>query len=107
MAGGIVGHVVADEVKIVAASAHKGFELAGNHGKNFAELFGGLDGGIDDHFAGKVNPPGFHQEGKRKACGQAEVFFAIASSNWEVNLQVGAQFLFGSEKRKINGFLQD
>ena len=75
MAGGVVGHVVADEVKIVAASAHKGFELAGDHGKNFVELFGGLDDGIDDDFASQVDAPGFHQEGKGKARGQTEVFF--------------------------------
>src|ERR1700719_269953 len=42
MAGRVVGHIFADEVKIVAATAHKGFELAGDHGKNFEELFGGF-----------------------------------------------------------------
>src|SRR5882762_6386597 len=99
MAGRVVGHVLADAVKIVAAAAHKGFELAGNHGKNFEELFGGLDDGIDNHFAGQVNAPGFHQEGKGEASGQAEVFFAVAAAGGEADLQAGAQFLSGSEKR--------
>src|SRR6266481_7267602 len=64
MAGGVVGHIFADEVKIVASAADKGFELAGDHGKNFEELFGGLDDGIDNHFAGEVNAPGFQEERK-------------------------------------------
>ena len=107
MAGGIVGHVLADEVKVVAAAADKGFELARDHGKNLEKLFGGLNDGIDDHFANEVDPPGFHQEGERKARGQAEVLFAVATAGWESYLQVGAELLFGSEKRKINGRLQD
>src|SRR6266852_1528851 len=107
MAGGVVRHVLADEIEIVAAAAHKSFELAGDHGKNFAKLFGGLDHGIDDHFAGQVNAPGFHQEGEGKARGQAEVFYAVAAAGGEGDFQVGAEFLSGSKKGKVNGFLQN
>ena len=62
MAGGVVRHIVADEIKIVAASPYKSFELSGDHRKNFPELFGGIDARIDNHFANEVDSSSFHQE---------------------------------------------
>src|SRR5580698_249307 len=107
MAGGIIGHVVADEVKIVAAATHKGFEFAGDHRENFEELVGRFDNGKDDHFASQVDAPRLHQERKRKARSQTKVFFAVTAAGGEFYLKIGAEFLSGSEERKINGFLQD
>src|SRR5580658_4653639 len=107
MAGGIIGHVIPDEVKIVAAAAHKSLELTGNHGKNLEELVDRFDDGKDDHFASQIDAPRLHQEGKGKARSQTEVLFAVTAASWEFYLQIGTQFLSGRKKRKVDRFLQD
>src|SRR5208283_3494463 len=79
MAGGIFGHVIADAMQIVAASAHKACE-----------------------FAGQVHTARLGQERERETRGQAEVLIAIAPACRKSYLEVGTQFLLRREKRKIN-----
>ena len=95
MTGGIVGHVVANEVEVIAASPDESLELARNHGKHFQKLVGRFHFGIDDQFAREVDAARFHQERKGKARGQAEVFLRVSATVGKTHFEVGAEFLQG------------
>src|SRR5277367_2645069 len=80
VSSGVVRHVFANEIKVVAPSAHKSFKLARYHRKNFEKLIGRLHSRIDNHFASQIDAPRLRQESKRKACGHAKVPFTEPTS---------------------------
>src|ERR1700722_9370005 len=78
--GGIVRHVFADEIKVIASSAHKSFKLARYHRKHFEKLLGRLHSRIDNHFASQINAPRLRQKSEWKTRGYAKVPFTEPTS---------------------------
>jgi hypothetical protein len=61
----------------MAASAHKGFELAGYERQYFKKIVGRLDCGVNDNFAGQRYTSDFLQQCEGKARAQSKIFLLI------------------------------
>src|SRR5271155_4891710 len=91
MARRIFRHVLANQIQIITPASRKGFELTGDHGKNFEKLVRWFYSRIHDDFAPQGHMAGLVPKCERKAGRQAESFLLVTSATIEAQLKVRFQ----------------
>ena len=88
-------------VQIGTAPADKALPLAAHQRQDFEDLVGRLNARVDQNFPGQRNVARLGEESKRKARGQTETVFAIASAPIEVQFQIGGDLRLRGEEGKV------
>src|SRR3954467_4325802 len=99
--------MLADAIQVIAASAHKSLELAGDHGQDGEGLVGRFHRWVGDQFPFQRDLQRLAQEGKGEAGGKAESGLRVQAASRELQLQVRVCGPPSAEERKINAAAED
>ena len=104
---GILRRGFTDAVELRAAPAHEGNKVSGNHRQDIEEIVRLEQRRIDNEIAFQGNFAALDQEGKRKACGNAESFLAIVAAARKCYFQLSTSRVLRGDIGEINGPRQD